>query len=126
MPDGAVMVARPTKWGNPFTKAAAVEAGFNVRVDPTTGKERWMAGHEIQEWLADVFRSWLVHGTSSPWWYTAGAERWQRMHDEIGELHGKQLACWCPLDSRCHADALHDLAHGLVVVNHLTPAPTRQ
>lgn len=24
----------------------------------------------------------------------------------IGELHGKNLACWCPLDQPCHADVL--------------------
>ena len=126
MPDGAVVVARPSKWGNPFTKKACIEAGYNTRTDPVTGKQSIMADHEIQEWLADIFRSWLLYGPASPWWYGAGAERWQHMHDNIRELYGKQLACWCPLDSRCHADVLHELAHGLVVANHLTPATTGQ
>ncbi len=28
------------------------------------------------------------------------------------ELHGKNLACYCPLDRACHADVLLDLANG--------------
>jgi len=28
------------------------------------------------------------------------------------ELAGKTLACWCPLDEPCHADALLELASG--------------
>ena len=27
------------------------------------------------------------------------------------ELRGKDLACWCPLDRACHADALIELAN---------------
>ena len=29
----------------------------------------------------------------------------------IEELHGKDLACWCPLDQPCHADVLLELAN---------------
>ena len=28
----------------------------------------------------------------------------------IGELRGRDLACWCPLDGPCHADILLRLA----------------
>jgi hypothetical protein len=34
-----------------------------------------------------------------------------RMRSEIAELRGKDLACWCPLDQPCHADALLELAN---------------
>lgn len=27
------------------------------------------------------------------------------------ELHGKDLACWCPLDQPCHADVLLEIAN---------------
>lgn len=30
----------------------------------------------------------------------------------LGELRGKDLACWCPLDQPCHADVLLELANG--------------
>lgn len=30
----------------------------------------------------------------------------------VDELRGKDLACWCPLDQPCHADALLAIANG--------------
>ncbi len=33
-------------------------------------------------------------------------------HEKIREaLHGKNLACWCPLDQPCHADVLLEIAN---------------
>ena len=29
-----------------------------------------------------------------------------------GQLRGKNLACWCPLDQPCHADVLLEVANG--------------
>lgn len=31
--------------------------------------------------------------------------------EHIGELRGKNLACWCRLDQPCHADVLLELAN---------------
>jgi hypothetical protein len=31
--------------------------------------------------------------------------------DRVGELRGKNLACWCRLDQPCHADVLLELAN---------------
>lgn len=30
---------------------------------------------------------------------------------EFNEIKGKNLACWCPLGQRCHADILLELAN---------------
>lgn len=30
---------------------------------------------------------------------------------QIGQLRGKNLACWCPLDQPCHADVLLEIAN---------------
>ena len=30
----------------------------------------------------------------------------------VADLRGKNLACWCPLDQPCHADALLEAANG--------------
>lgn len=35
----------------------------------------------------------------------------QRNPIDFSELRGKHLACWCPLDQPCHADALLELAN---------------
>lgn len=31
--------------------------------------------------------------------------------EEIEQLRGKNLACWCPLDNPCHADVLLKIAN---------------
>jgi hypothetical protein len=73
LPDGAVYVGRPTKWGNPFT-------------------------HGPVEQVVAAYRQWL------------GREI-MRGNLDLGELRGKTLACWCPLDQPCHADVLLELAN---------------
>jgi len=50
-------------------------------------------------------------------YFRLSLERWleeqgQPARDEINELRGKDLACWCPLDQPCHADVLLDIANG--------------
>lgn len=83
-PAGAVVVARPTKWGNPWhigldmTRARAVEL-----------HARWIKG-EMGDELA---------------------EQRDRLLGSLGELRGRELACWCPLDGPCHADTLIEIAN---------------
>lgn len=42
-------------------------------------------------------------------WFQWYAEKYPRQ--DIGELRGKNLACYCPLDQPCHADVLLRLAN---------------
>ena len=49
---------------------------------------------------------------------TQSYEYWLRKHPDgillmtqIGELRGKNLACWCPLGAPCHANVLLRLAN---------------
>lgn len=32
-------------------------------------------------------------------------------NEELSELRGKDLMCWCPLDQQCHADVLLEIAN---------------
>lgn len=81
MPEGAVYVGRPGKFGNYHTvgdpcipdAAAAVEAYAN-------------------EILQGVLHS-------------------EQIRNDVMSLRGKDLACWCPLDQPCHADVLLRLAN---------------
>ncbi|MEU2350670.1 DUF4326 domain-containing protein [Modestobacter sp. NPDC049651] len=97
-PPDAVVVARPSRWGNPFTIAdvlAACEAAT-----PAAGRAL------VVERFADAVR----RGPDSPWWTPEHADHlaWIRAH--VTELAGRDLACRCPLDGPCHADVLLDLA----------------
>lgn len=96
-PEGAVVVARPTKWGNP------------VRVKSSGG----ISVATQRAFAVVVFEEWLAEGE------LAGAEgvgpemerRRQDILDGLAELRGRDLACWCPLNQPCHADVLLALAN---------------
>lgn len=84
-PFGAVVVARPSKWGNPYLLGAVPADG---RIDEQTQRE-------------DVVR-----------WYRQDLEdRLRAQPNLLAELRGKDLACWCPIGQPCHADVLLELAN---------------
>jgi hypothetical protein len=87
MPAGAVSVARPTRWGNPY------------RVKPTRGR-----GGSVD---------WMVATRESPdGIYTFCCEEDAiRLALDLAPLRGHDLACWCPLSWPCHADVLLELAN---------------
>jgi len=85
-PEGAVVVARPTPWGNPYRMG-----------EPAYGNEPVTAAEVVE-----MFRLHLdVFANVGP----DGA-------DPFAPLRGRDLACWCPLDQPCHADVLLDVANG--------------
>ena len=104
----AVIVARPSMWGNPYTVAMMREkiaqlaaAGLDAsNLDP-------------QSSAVEAFRSDLTYGPDSRWWWFGPHMAIIRMKGELqrGALRGLDLACWCPLDAPCHADVLLELAN---------------
>src|SRR5690606_8972980 len=95
-PDGAVVVARPTKWGNPFRMGEMVPEGDT----------RELQHRATREDVVDEFVE-LIAGHLLPEIRAAYPS-----DDEIrAELGGHDLACWCPLSSPCHADVLLELAN---------------
>jgi hypothetical protein len=102
----AVVVARPSRWGNPYRVAPAIAAG-GCRVPEIT-----------RELAVTRFRAWLDQALA----------RWPSARLAIEELRGRNLACWCPLCAAhaagrplgaacpdcqpCHADVLLELANG--------------
>jgi hypothetical protein len=108
-PEGAVVVSRPSMWGNRF-KAMPTADGWSVfYVD--RGLEWWV------ERVGIVSRSAAVDEAIRL--YRLSIYRWAE--DEYDNdptvvlpplLGGRDLACWCPLDQPCHADVLLELANG--------------
>lgn len=84
MPEGAVYVGRGSKWGNPYR----------------VGARGFLAGEPF-EVLDRAHAVFLFR--------TLVAPRIDR--SALAELAGRDLACWCPLDSPCHADILLRLAN---------------
>jgi hypothetical protein len=102
MPEGCISVARPSRYGNPFTIVGAREAGYEFEND-----------EEARELVAYGFDSWLTHGPQSKWWFDAGKERFLWILSHLDDLRGHDLACYCPLTSpHCHVNTYLRLANG--------------
>lgn len=93
-PEGAVVVARPTRWGNPFL------IGDVYRRFPSLTLEQ-AAGFAVNE-FRDLMHS---RGLRARHRYPAPAVIRR-------ELAGRDLACWCALEDPCHADVLLEIANG--------------
>lgn len=102
MPEGAVYVGRPSRWGNPF-EVRPTGRGFWTVVDdngvdyrePNTGwaDKEYAVLRAVRLFFMDV-----DYGLAD--------------YPPLSELRGKDLVCWCPLDAPCHADVLLDIANG--------------
>lgn len=87
MPAHSIYVGRPTIWGNPFT----------------CNGDRALAVSRFRERVRDSRRIEVCGPTG--YYYV------QPSMSQIRQLTGLDLACWCPLDSPCHADVLLDIAN---------------
>lgn len=131
MPEGAVYVGRPSRWGNPFQDGPSSLARMPAIHHPEHAWEyegRISAAGMRHDYhhgdghvtvvhvrrmtpteLVECFRAYLAGGG----WPLDWAPRSQPTVDDIrSSLHGRDLACWCPLDQPCHADVLLELANG--------------
>lgn len=94
MPANTVKVDRSTRWGNPWRIG---EPGIP---DAEAAVRRFRAaviGFEAN----GSFCAPIAHPESIIWKIIA----------DIGELRGKNLACWCQPGECCHADVLLELAN---------------
>ena len=95
-PPGVIVVARPTKWGNPFR----------------TGDRQ----KDYDSYMACVNAGFPVPPAYIDLWNDAGGDASMlvvlsaRVRSVLDELRGHDLACWCPLDQPCHADVLLEIA----------------
>ena len=137
-PEGAIVVARPSKWGNPYriaSYAAWQEAGVG---DLSITPSYWSDGRMNTDARADVvekYRRWIgsfrchyqgchPHGPIKPlrawtnptgWGGSPGIYAYFKAPFSVreirSELAGHDLCCWCPLDQPCHADVLLEIAN---------------
>jgi hypothetical protein len=130
-PEGAIVVARPSRWGNPYHVVRTLrppnreggERGFSRTGDQLVvaheHRRRGPSGFEwgvwprtaegqraATEYAVELFRRSLEA-------IAAGLDGRLSMDYYLGQLRGHDLACWCPLDQPCHADVLLDLANAV-------------
>jgi hypothetical protein len=109
MPEGAVYVGRPTKWGNPWRIVPVRDHWF------PWGDAADVIHEKTDSSIGRFERITRVLGTGAPYWACHAYRR--DLTEELRaaarrELAGRDLACWCPLDQPCHADVLLELANG--------------
>jgi hypothetical protein len=98
-PPDAVVVARPTRWGNPFnwknSPSVVWPMGCEEPVYVTASDRRYNAVRDFENLIR----------------YGGGLNGYPS-HDEIRrDLAGRDLCCWCPPGHPCHADVLMEIAN---------------
>lgn len=89
MPANTVSVTRPSKWGNPY------------KVGDMYNDEGGFERVETAQQAVNLYEQALENYYGFP----IDKEQIRK------ELKGKNLACFCPLDSPCHADVLLKIAN---------------
>lgn len=106
MPEGAIYVGRPTKWGNPFVAYRDGHDGYDPH---SVGPEIAVASY--RRMLSSEGTVCSIPVTRWPKGKIPAESMWIKIEDIKRELRGKDLACWCPLDQPCHADVLLEIAN---------------
>lgn len=99
MPEGAVYVGRPTRWGNPFRHPDPAQAVAAYRRLLQGGTRSFAIEPGGLQFARDA------HPDTLHWAWLD----WARLC--LRDLRGRDLVCWCPLDQPCHADVLLELAN---------------
>lgn len=115
MPENTVFVGRGSLWGNPFVVGEASGCQFLDGGDP-----RPLIPALSREQAIKFYED-LLGGYLCPEMHPHGHQWSVRFHQKIKGTHpaewarsvlrGKSLACFCPLDSPCHADVLLEIAN---------------
>lgn len=108
-PEGAVVVSRPGRWGNPF-EVTKGNVGWYI-YEPHSRQQFDELGSlttraEAQDFAVHLYAAWLKGDL-----FAAELElrrRW--ILDNLGALASKSLCCWCAEGTACHADVLLGLA----------------
>lgn len=92
-PENTVVVARPTRWGNPWRVWRDPKLKrWILKADHNASSERYLTREMAIFAAVQSFAAWA----------------WRL---DASELAGKNLACWCPIGEPCHADVLLEIAN---------------
>jgi hypothetical protein len=123
-PDGAVIVSRPSIWGNPW--GIGTPGTLDVALDGARVRYKTLIASDGQE-VRDAFENWLRYSSFRSdmlpdlYQLTDAGRAALRDHlhgrrklilSEIHTLRGRDLCCWCKPGTPCHADVLMEIANG--------------
>jgi hypothetical protein len=100
-PENTVSVARPAKFGNPFTvRRVPCELGlfcYSITIGDEVLRDHIDSEAQAHQIAVQYFRDHLRIFPPDP--------------EDMDQLRGKNLMCFCPLDQPCHADVLLEIAN---------------
>lgn len=116
LPAGAVIVSRPSRWGNPFTVGAVGVQYGGASIGPSAGRYdpkdvRW-CDQPLGDGKLTAVQAVVLYRYSLAGEIDDGDPYCDELRSALGSLRGHDLACWCPLDEPCHADVLLEIANG--------------
>lgn len=117
MPANTVSVARPTKWGNPHHVVLNGMHWDGETVDDDG--EPIEQGPWLCKWQPDRIAGFWFPTRELALAKSVELYRFRMtepcfvspLKEQLHELRGKNLACWCSLDRPCHGDVLLELAN---------------
>ena len=110
MPEGAVYVGRPTRWGNPFRVGCHYKRDVDGGISRLGARFIYLEAFEgYQDETYTTIRTAVEAIDWFRWYWTTMTE--QELATMREALRGRDLACWCPLDQPCHADVLLEIAN---------------
>lgn len=117
MPEGAVYVGRPTRWGNPwavgqdvYVTLSGIQRGFRVGEFDPSQPFTFELGHQARLSAADAVRLYREDLLAILDDDDDDAHN-DELRRALRDLAGHDLVCWCELRRPCHADVLLDLAN---------------
>lgn len=103
----AVIVDRRTKWGNPYRWQDVRPGEHGIRTaDGHLLVYVTMSPETAKEIVVELFGT-ALRGEDRP----ESFDGYPSVEEIRAELAGKDLACWCDLDTPCHADVLLEIAN---------------
>lgn len=104
MPENTIYVGRPTKWGNPLKligDTIFIDGSWRKNLlDPWVYFKKGTIEDVIEYYDLLLNKEYLGDNQDMKYWNI-------KLHElPLHELCGKNLACWCPISSPCHADIL--------------------
>lgn len=114
----AINVARPSRYGNPFTESSVSEAlrgpwdwcGSGAGRSPLFHLDHSTKSWDRTGYLIEAIAQNVAVDLFEAAVHEARARNARGIIDWLRPLHGHNLACWCRDDEPCHADVLLRLA----------------
>jgi len=125
MPANTVYVGRPGRWGNPFgivkdQQGWAITLNDHPYYHISSIRRAYSLARPTYKHYTTRLQA--IQASIEAYQYLLGLHPEQRKGpmsmeyvatmSDLHELHGKHLACWCPLSQPCHADVLLEWAQG--------------